>query len=165
MFQQSSPAMHHQQSLWKITRTTLCTFLPPKNVDSNAFGCSCLVGALAIEGFDLEPSFLEHIRSRLSIKAIALRQGLLYRSKNRHTSVTWAALQIQDRSSKSRPVASLNQSQTRLTQQVLDCNATQIHIFAGGPSLTKSQSCYKRFCLNKSCVNYETSADHSCYSW
>ena len=38
---------------------------------------------------------------------------------------TRAALQIRDRSPKSRPVASLNQSQTQLTWPVLECNEPQ----------------------------------------
>ena len=45
----------------------------------------------------------------------------------------WAALQIHDRSPKSRPVASLNQSQTQMTRPVLECNvplvATYLKIF------------------------------------
>ena len=43
-------------------------------------------------------------------------------------SIIWAALQIQDRSPKSRPVASLNQSQMQPTRPVLDCNATITYV-------------------------------------
>ena len=47
----------------------------------------------------------------------------------RHTSMTsqaGAALQIHDRSPESRPVASLNQSQTQMTRPVLECNAPRV---------------------------------------
>ena len=48
-----------------------------------------------------------HSRSLLAIKPTA-----------KYLTIAWAALQIHDRSPKSRPVASLNQSQTQLTRPV-----------------------------------------------
>ena len=58
---------------------------------------------------------------------IYLPMPLLRRSfHSREEAPTRAALQIHDRSPKSRPVAFLNQSQTQLTRPVLECNARQV---------------------------------------
>ena len=45
---------------------------------------------------------------------------------------SWTALQIHDRSPKSRPIASINQQQTQLTRPVLECNAPLIGGLHGG---------------------------------